>query len=540
MSERDVAPYWQAYVDLLENHATGFWDDAQTMAHWRRAGEAEGRVFADPSDIPEDWSDWLYFSEWTDEFAWWWKAGVLPTGAYASMACRPPSLEVGRISLNRGLGGRASMPPEARAQLVAHARAFPGSGPLREIRAEPLRWSGGEDRAHLLPLQDLLAERFPGGVDHVAILPALRIGGAERVGVWHHVAAETLGLRSAILTTDDAVVAPQFEEHRASLVNLPEIYAEALGAEFTAMPIEARTEAVIGALETLSPSLAHLIHSYIGYMTFTQPGTADRARAAVGRLHVSGFCAHIHRNGVHDGYFRYVPELRHHVDRFVFDNSWYRDEVAARFGLPEDRLAVLHYPVPEADPLDPAATADSNKVLWAARLDSQKNPQIVGRIAERMPHLEFLVHGAPVMNDEAVDWSAMPGNVRRCGPFAGAEELPFGEVFAFLYTSRFDGMPLILMDAGARGVPVVSPRVGGIPDFLGPDWVCYVEDPEDVEGYVACLTMLHRSMDLRRFASERLTELVRDGRSVGRFLEAVRPLMPAPRAADGTGGEDGE
>ncbi|RMF39582.1 MAG: glycosyltransferase [Alphaproteobacteria bacterium] len=525
MSGRRFQGYWQAYTDLLELHARGWWDESQLRAHYESSGKAEGRLLSRPEDIPPDWSDWLYFSDWHDEFSWWWRKGVLDTGAYSALVNPEEWLPAGRISQSERMRDLTSLSPQARMQLVEHARALPGSGPLREMHRTALRWcSDGESYA--LPLADLVAERFPGPVDQLLILPWLEAGGAERVGIWHHEAALHAGLTSVMVLGDGAAISPHFADHAGRAINLCEIFLEEFGVDFTRLPIEQRCEALVAVLEALRPRLAHLIHSYLGYTTFTEAATASRARAAVGRLHVSAFCPHIHPDGCQDGYFRYLPDLMPLTDCVVFDNSWYRQELVTRFGLEESRTAVLRYPVTRIAPVEPAPGPDCNRVLWASRLDAQKNPAILAPIAAELPELEFLVYGSAVLNDTVVDWATMPPNVHRAGGFSDPAALPLGEVFAFLYTSRFDGMPNIVMEIGARGVPVVAPPVGGIADFLGADWELQVDHPEDVAGYVRQLRRLYRQPDLRAAAGARLVDIARRERSVQRFFADIRPLLP--------------
>ncbi|MEM9049486.1 MAG: glycosyltransferase [Pseudomonadota bacterium] len=517
--------YWQAYADLMWLRARGLWSEPQFRAHYDRSGKREGRKLGRAEDIPKDWSDWLYFRDWTDDFELLWRRGILPTGAYAALAGQSRAASHGRASLNRRLGDLTSLSPEARAQIVEHAQVFPGSGPLRDLARGRLRWTA-EEVNHILPLQDLVAARFPDGADQAMVMPWLQIGGAERVGVWHHRAAEAQGLRSVIILCDGDAVAPFFAGHSAQVINLPEIYTGAFGVEFRSLSIDARCDALLAVLEALHPRRAHLVHSYIGYTTFTDPGTAERAHAAVGSLHVSAFCTHVHSSGVADGYFRYVPALAARTARFVFDNRWYRDDLKTRFGLPESQLAVLDYPIEPAAPIDPRGAAGSNKVLWASRLDAQKNPRVLGDIARALPELEFLVYGGAVLNDEALDWASMPPNVTACGAFAAPADLPFEEVFAFLYTSRFDGMPLILMDVGSRGMPIVTPKIGGIGDLMGADWPHYVAHPDDVDGYVAALRLLHESMEARLAASARMLGILAQTRSVERFMASAGALLP--------------
>ncbi|GIX13765.1 MAG: hypothetical protein KatS3mg118_1724 [Paracoccaceae bacterium] len=535
----DIGPYWQAYADLVALRARGVWTEADFRRHYAGPGRAEGRRLGRPEEVPPDWSDWLYFRDWQDDFAWWWRMGILPTGIWSALAGKTRGMALGRVSTNPRLGDLTAMSPEVRLQAMAHARSFPGSGPLRELARGRLRWSP-EEPAHLLALQELLRARFPRGVDHLVVMPWLEIGGAERVGVWHHGAARALGMDSAMLLCDGAMVAPQFAEHAGQIINLPGLYEEEFATEFRALPIRLRCEAVIAALEVLSPRFVQLVHSYVGYTTFAGAETAARARAMVGRLMVSCFCAHIHPSGIYDGYFRYVPDLAPHADRFVFDNSWYRDELVQRFGLPDRQTSVLHYPVVRIDPVTPPE--GSNRVLWASRLDAQKNPGILARIAAALPELEFLVFGSAVLQDEPLDWAVMPPNVHHRGGFTEPAQLPVDEVFAFLYTARFDGMPNILLEMGARGVPLVTPRIGGVADYLGEDWPHYVAGPDDVAGYVAQLRALHADAGLRRAAAERLIARARQDRTVERFRDSLSRLLAGveaePGPADRQSGEE--
>jgi glycosyltransferase involved in cell wall biosynthesis len=532
---RDIAPYWMAYSDLLGLRVTLAWPDEELRAHHANFGAAEGRRIGRPADIPPDWSDWLYFTDWRDELSWWWRQGALPTGAYSALVGTHGELAFGCISRNPRLRDNTRMSPEARLQLHAHARDFPGSGPLRELGHGPLRW-GPQETGHALPLADLVRRRFPAGADQMILLPWLQFGGAERVGIWHHEAAEAAGLVSVLVTADDPEQSVHHARHADRVLNLPALLRDEFGADFATLGPQTRIGILAEVVAALRPGVLHLIHSYTGYAALADPLAGPRLRAAAGRIHVSAFCPHIYPNGAYDGYFRFIPDICHFVDRFVFDNSWYRDEIAGRYALPAAQATVLRYPVERIEPVDPGRTGAGNRVLWASRLDAQKNPGIVARIARRLPMLEFHLWGSEVLGDTAIDWAAMPPNVRRCGPFAAPSELPLDEVIAFLYTSRFDGMPNILLEVGARGVPIVTPRVGGVADYLGETWMFYTGDPDDLESYVAHLAMLHRSPELRRFAGERLIATARAERSVAAFRAAVAPLLPAHRAAASAGG----
>ena len=167
----------------------------------------------------------------------------------------------------------------------------------------------------------------------------------------------------------------------------------------------------------------------------------------------------------------------------------------------------------------------TRKILWASRLDAQKNPQILGAIAAQLPDVQFLVYGRAVLGDHSMDWAKMPQNVIECGGFFSVDELPINEVDAFLYTSRFDGMPNILLEIAARGLPIITPPVGGVPDFLGSDWPLYVGNPDDVEGYVTALNRVLNEPDLRRSAVDTQFATLKSQRASKTFYNAVKYVL---------------
>ncbi|WP_170317607.1 glycosyltransferase family 4 protein [Paroceanicella profunda] len=528
MPSFDPNIYWQSYPDMLELHALGHWTDAEFTGHWENFGRHEGRRVADEADVPVDWSDWLYFSEWRDEFGWWWRQGALGSMVWSALVSGDNGLEFGRISRNERVRELTGLSPEALRQIAEHGRAFPGRGPLSQLRNEPLPWS--TDAGVVLPIEEQVTDRFPSGADVVIILPSLRVGGAELVGAWHAHLARRAGLSVAILLADKSGVSPVHEPLRDAIVDLPELCEAATGRGWTDLTVETRTEVVTHAVAALRPQVMHLCHSWIGYTALATPHLARRLRASAATIHVSAFCHHVHATGNYDGYFRYIPEIVEWVDRFIFDNEWYCAEIRERYGLPEERTVALKYPVAELpSPAAMAAAAAnpraSNTVLWASRLDHQKNPQVVGRIAAEMPDLDFVIYGSEILYDTRVDWAAMPQNLRYGGPFSSVDELPTDEAFAFLYTARFDGTPNILLEMGARGVPVVAPKICGIPDFLGPDWPFYVPDCDDVPAYVAALRRLHEDPSERAKASARLLAILRAERSFDSFADAGMTLL---------------
>jgi len=529
MNSEDIAAYWQSYPDLAELWAKGIWDDPLFAAHFTEHGQPEGRVIPLLAERPENWSDWLYFASQHNELNWWWRKGVVETGVYSAMIDGPESLDKGTIENSFELHKSSSLSAYALAQVAKNAQDFPGGGPLSAIRGNKLEWA--EPKAlGLLPLTAAIRSAHPGAHGYVILLPWLESGGAELVGNWHYLAAKALGLNPLIILTDQPNITARFAAQEMNILNLPALYEQTMGRPYSHLLLNERAEILTTALSEIRPGILHLIHAFVGYSALKTPATKSRIRAACDTIFVSAFCPHIHPTGNYNGYFRDIPDLVDVVDRFVFDNDWYLAEMAKTYALTGAQSTAIKYPV-EAVPAAKPSGKPHTKVLWASRFDSQKNPAIVAGIAALMPDTDFLMYGRQVLGDDQIDWDTMPENVKNSGEFFNIDELPINECFAFLYTSKFDGTPNILLEMASRGLPIVTPDIGGIAGFLGDDWPLYVTHPEDVSGYVAQLQKLIGSDELSAKLTRQQNRILKNERSLTAFVTSVKALVETTKGA---------
>ncbi|MYZ49127.1 glycosyltransferase [Propylenella binzhouense] len=347
-----------------------------------------------------------------------------------------------------------------------------------------LNW-GGAQNTHRARLMERLAElgRAAAGGSFV-VMPWLEAGGAELVGTMHFRAWQAAGVRNCrFVLTDRSTIVPKHEELREHTINLPELVEEITGRPYGSLGLEERQGFLAEFFRHARPRHVLYVQSYIGTLLLTRQRFGDVVQYAM-------FCSHVDGNGKISGYQTMIPEFDRHVDQYVPDNTPFAREIIEMYGLEPQRVATLLYPP------DPTRASElggehfgdpsSRDVLWASRLDYQKNPAMILAVAAQMPELTFHVYGRRVMKDVEFNENDLPPNVIFHGGFTSQKDLMCRRYLGFLYTPRFDGMPLILLDMGSAGLPIVSPKVGGIPDFLGPDWP-YVEDGEAPEGYVEAL-----------------------------------------------------
>ena len=83
-------------------------------------------------------------------------------------------------------------------------------------------------------------------------------------------------------------------------------------------------------------------------------------------------------------------------------------------------------------------------------------------------------------------------------------ELPalYGEGGVYINSSRFDNMPLTILEAFASGLPVVTTEVGGIPYIVRDGYSGLLVEEEDYEGLARGGLRLLKDPDLARKLAE--------------------------------------
>jgi glycosyltransferase involved in cell wall biosynthesis len=164
-------------------------------------------------------------------------------------------------------------------------------------------------------------------------------------------------------------------------------------------------------------------------------------------------------------------------------------------------------------------------VFWASRFDRQKRLDVVYALAQAMPDVDFHLWGKPVL-DNSFSKLKKPGNVFLEGIYAQFSELPLSNCNAWLYTSEWDGVPNILIDVAASGIPIVGSHVGGTGEVLldGLSWP--IRDVSNVKAYEKALREVLANPKAARAKALRLREHVLQRHTWTQFLTTLRTLLP--------------
>ncbi|KAB2685057.1 glycosyltransferase [Brucella pseudogrignonensis] len=174
------------------------------------------------------------------------------------------------------------------------------------------------------------------------------------------------------------------------------------------------------------------------------------------------------------------------------------------------------------------------RIVWASRIDHQKRPELLPLIANALndvfPEVKLEVWGTAVLQGEDISSLEDMPNVILKGTFASFEDIPYRQSDAFIYTSRFDGIPTVLLSALAAGMPVIAPRLGGIPEVIinGETGILvdpYLPDADLVTAYIDAIRKLFDNSDLRLKLGLSALELIQDQHSPNTHLGTIRDVF---------------
>lgn len=351
---------------------------------------------------------------------------------------------------------------------------------------------------------------------HVLLLPWLKPGGADRGALYHMRAILEAQPEARIL----AIATEPAESPWKDRIPVGVTYVE-FGLLARHIDFMLQVAVLTRLLVQLRPPVAHIINSRVGWEAIKQHGLALRQYT---HWFASLFCDDYTERGVAVGYARsYLRDCHPYLDRIFCDNSRYPRTWSADIGVSLDVFDVLPFPYdrpfePRTDLIQPTVP----RVLWAGRLDRQKRPDLLARIARELPQFQFDVHGGSVIagaEKDASELKKLP-NVILHGLFQRLEDVVSLDHVAYLHTTAWEGLPTILFDVAAAGIPIVAPAVGGIPDFV--DEGVLVANYEDVEAFVVQLKLLAESPDKRFERRTAQYEQLTSSRSWEMFVAKLR------------------
>jgi glycosyltransferase involved in cell wall biosynthesis len=256
------------------------------------------------------------------------------------------------------------------------------------------------------------------------------------------------------------------------------------------------------------------------------------------------------RGGAYGAYHRLYTGLNARLERWAYGQARVVVAVSERVrreligvGVPADRIRVIWNGVDVAEfrpgPADRAALGLPEEVplaLFAGNIRTPiKNLDTVLRALTSIPELHLAVVGA-------LPGSPYPALAETLGVQNRVHFLGFRQDMAdlmraadlFVFPSRYEPFALVLLEAMASGLPVITVETVGAADLLTPECGVKLADPEDAAALAAAMQGLLSAPERRAqmgMAAQQVAECYRWDRMADDYLKLYQEF--APRGAEG-------
>jgi glycosyltransferase involved in cell wall biosynthesis len=228
-----------------------------------------------------------------------------------------------------------------------------------------------------------------------------------------------------------------------------------------------------------------------------------------------------------------IADRLEHLAYVVTDNTAVAELDVHLLGVSPSKWQVLRAPIaiPQLPPREDNAYS---RALWASRLDGQKRPELVAKIAAKLKEKRSTVvinaFGSSVFGEYSEVVFTGHENLNYGGPYDGFDALPIEQHGIFIYTSWSDGIPNVLLEAMAAGLTVIAPDVGGISEIVkdgdtGILLPSLADDDEMAEHYADAIVKLSSDPTLARRLSANAIELLRRQHSHEVYDQRVAELF---------------
>jgi glycosyltransferase involved in cell wall biosynthesis len=227
-------------------------------------------------------------------------------------------------------------------------------------------------------------------------------------------------------------------------------------------------------------------------------------------------------------------------DRVVANSQEVAHYIAREYGAPAERTTVIYNAI-DTERFHPTADAAGDElcVVMVGRLVPQKNPGLfvsaAVAVSQRLPNVRFVLIGDGPMRPWVEHEVAVAGLRDRCVVTGERHDVPelLRQADLFWLTSNWEGLPNVVLEAMASGLPVVVTDVGGTRELVRSGEEGFLVQAGDqaalVEHSVALLSDAERRRHFARAARAR-AETFAPALMVDAMQDLYAQVMQRPRS----------
>ena len=163
---------------------------------------------------------------------------------------------------------------------------------------------------------------------------------------------------------------------------------------------------------------------------------------------------------------KFMQPYEFFIDKHIVVSEYLKKYLVNTYKNKNKKIAVIHNGV-DTNFFKPISKVKENKISWIGRFSEEKNPLLFVELAQRNKKFDFVMAGDGPMYELVKQYirDNQIHNLKLLGKIKNSKSL-IEESRAIVMTSRIEGLPIVILEAGSMGKPVFVPNVGGIPEYV--------------------------------------------------------------------------
>lgn len=214
------------------------------------------------------------------------------------------------------------------------------------------------------------------------------------------------------------------------------------------------------------------------------------------------------------------------------------DSAESYYGLPRGSVMVIRNPVDTASlrgTVERVKPHDETRIVCVGRMTSEKGhsdliralPGVVARWPSERPRLRLrLVGDGPLRGELESQASAL--GLHDCIEFVGSVRVAANEIaaaHALVLPSRFEGMPNVVLESMALGVPVIATRAGGTVELEDDEPTIFWGEPGNVTSIENSILEFANAPETAQRHAESATRLIDERHELGKTVRRIEALL---------------
>jgi len=233
-------------------------------------------------------------------------------------------------------------------------------------------------------------------------------------------------------------------------------------------------------------------------------------------------CRDVSQRGVRNKFER-IERIHHGVDTETFGPENADPDYKSKYNIPEDHQVILHVG-------RLAARKGVKEVLLSFR-----------KVLDKFKKVKLLIVGTGPLKNKLLKLTRKL-DLEQDVIFIGTVPFPdlvkfYASCDFFVMHSYWEGFGMTPQEALASGLPVVSSRAGGIPEFVKNDETGYLVEVGDVAGMAKYMVKILKNPELRDKMSQNARKLMVDeydwGDMVDKYLKLYEHVLEDPKNKKG-------